>query len=233
MRKKLFNILKKWARIPYCSYMCLRFPFLYPRNRFTDMHYNNWKILNFLTTLIKKYKKNVFLKDENEKEILNYSKEWHYKYISNRMCEYWINWWSKPLYYTIKYFHDYILQIFHCLPTSTEWDAVEKGWRKAFGNEYLKELKKQLIKDNMLYSWRITQIKEKWGRFQLYCNYGSDDLYKIIDKYEDLSWNICINCGKPSTHISVGWISPYCKECSEKEKHVNFLTKEEFEKIEI
>mgnify|MGYP003310314085 CR=1 FL=1 len=22
--------------------LCLRFPFLYPRNRFTDKHYNNW-----------------------------------------------------------------------------------------------------------------------------------------------------------------------------------------------
>ena len=25
-------------------YLCLRFPFLYPRNRFTDRYYNNWKI---------------------------------------------------------------------------------------------------------------------------------------------------------------------------------------------
>jgi hypothetical protein len=27
--------------------LCLRFPFLYPRNRFTGLHYNNWTIINF------------------------------------------------------------------------------------------------------------------------------------------------------------------------------------------
>ena len=69
----------------------------------------------------------------------------------------------------------------------------------------------------MLYKWRITDIKEKFGRFQLYCNYGSDELYKIINKYEELSWNTCINCGKPATHTSKGWISPYCGDCINKD----------------
>ena len=30
--------LKRIHRIPYCIYMCIRYPFLYPRNRFTDKH---------------------------------------------------------------------------------------------------------------------------------------------------------------------------------------------------
>ena len=49
----------------------------------------------------------------------------------------------------------------------------------------IEELKQQLIKDKMLYKWRITDIKEKWGRLQLYCNYGSKELYQIIDMFKN------------------------------------------------
>lgn len=35
MVSKIFNKIK---RILYSTYMCIRYPFLYPRNRFTDKH---------------------------------------------------------------------------------------------------------------------------------------------------------------------------------------------------
>ena len=69
----------------------------------------------------------------------------------------------------------------------------------------------------MLYEWRITDIKEKFGTFRLYCNYGSNELYNIINKYEELSWHTCINCGKSATYTSKGWISPYCEDCINKD----------------
>ena len=34
-----------------------------------------------------------------------------------------------------------------------------------------------------------------------------------VDKYENLSYHTCINCGKPATKISTGWICPYCDNC--------------------
>ena len=37
----------KLKRIIKSTILCIRFPFLYPRNRFTDLHYNNWKIIEF------------------------------------------------------------------------------------------------------------------------------------------------------------------------------------------
>jgi hypothetical protein len=116
------------------------------------------------------------------------------------------------LYNLLDWFNNFLDKIF-ILPIYTEWDAVPEGWRIAFGDQYLRDLKNQLKKDGMLYSWRILQIKEKFGTLRLYCNMGSEDLYKLIDKYEDLSWNTCINCGKPATKISNGWISPYCDDC--------------------
>lgn len=212
---------KKWLRMPYCTYMCIKYPFLYPRNRFTDKHYNNWKILDFANKIYTKY---CFTLDSSNVDEKCYYK----KHIIKDMFTAWKNWWAKPTRKMILFFHDYILQIFHCLPTSIEWDYMEKGWRKAFGKQYLKEIKKQLKKDKCLYSWRIMDIKEKWGRLQLYCNFGSKDLFALIDKYEDLSWNTCIKCGKPSTKISMGYILPYCDECAkENDSHYGYTQKDE------
>ena len=225
------NKIKRFIRIPYCCYMCIRYPFLYPRNRFTNLHYNNWKIIEFKDKLYKNYHKCEFQTSINPVQFEKYKKDvfdktgkWYFYNAENtRLIEWWTNWWSMPLYYIVNFFHNYILQIFHCIPTYIEWDAVEPGWNKAFGKQYLKDLKKQFKKDNMLYSWRIMDIKEKWGHFNLYCNYGSEELYNIISKYESLSWNTCIKCGKPATYTSKGWISPYCEECVNKDDKYKYI----------
>ena len=237
---RLKNKIKRFIRIPYCCYMCIRYPFLYPRNRFTNLHYNNWKVIKFKDKLYEKYHKCEFQTSLNPAQFEKYKKDvfdktdkWYiYNGDNTRLIEWWDNWWSMPLYYIVKFFHNYILQIFHCIPIYIEWDAVEPGWNKAFGKQYLKDLKKQLKKDKMLYSWRITDIKEKFGCFNLYCNYGSEELYNIISKYESLSWDTCIKCGKPATHTSKGWISPYCEDCVNKDdkyKYIERGSKEENE----
>ena len=37
-------------------------------------------------------------------------------------------------------------------------------------------------------------------------------IYDIVDKYEVLSTHTCVECGKPATKMSTGWICPYCDE---------------------
>ena len=206
--------------------MCIKYPFLYPRNRFTGLHYNNWIIINKMKSIYLNHHK-IIISNEPLKDMI---KDGYYvKYEEgNRIVQYWTNWWSYPLWKIIKFYHDVILQILHCIPTYNEWDAVEPGWNKAFGKQYLKELRQQLIKDKMLYSFRITQIKEKWGRLQLYCYKASEDVYKIIDKYENLSWDYCIKCGKPAKYISKGWISPYCEDCVNKDDKERYINKKEY-----
>ena len=226
------NKIKRFIRIPYRCYMCIRYPFLYPRNRFTGLHYNNWKIIEWKKKFYQKYHLVDF--DNLHPEVTYETYKGYYFYVkqTGSVIDYWRNWWSKPLYKCVTFFHNYILQIFHCIPTYIEWDAVEPGWNKAFGKKYLNDLKKQLKKDKMLYSWRIMDIKEKWGYLNLYCNYGSEELYNIISKYESLSWDTCIKCGKPATHTSKGWISPYCVECvnkDDKDKYIERGSKEEEE----
>ena len=135
--------------------LCKRYPFLIPRNRWTD------------------------------------KPAWD-KRIKNR------NWW-------------------YCEPYSyTELDAMPEGWRAKFGEQLCEELREELIKVNYLDKYRIMQIKEKFGGLRWYDNGNTEKGYKIIHKYEEISYKTCIECGRPATKMSCGWISPYCNKCAEK-----------------
>ena len=187
--------------MPYNVYMCIKFPFLYPRNRFTGKHYNNWKIIEKIKKINAKPEYKVidfanFTPIRQRYNTLDRIKVWVYVTIEN------------------------ILAIFHCLPTYTELDAMPKGWREAFGIQMCKELKAALKDGKCLKNFRITQIKEKFGTLRFYVNYGTDDVYSIIHKYEHISWYTCVECGKPAYYINDGWVLPYC------EKHAENGTKE-------
>ena len=95
----------------------------------------------------------------------------------------------------------------------TELDAMPDGWRKAFGLQMCEELKQELIKINKMDEFRIVQIKEKFGELRFYTNWVTDEIEAIINKYTKLSKKTCINCGKPATVITTGWISPFCNDC--------------------
>lgn len=122
---------------------------------------------------------------------------------------------------------------FHILPSYTELDAMEKGWRIKFGEDMCREIRNSLLttyirneKPNslfgkveayykgfkLLFSYRILQIKEKYSGLRWYANGDTEDTLKIIHKYEDMSKRTCIVCGKEAEWRSVGWICPYCEE---------------------
>lgn len=94
----------------------------------------------------------------------------------------------------------------------TELDDLPTGWRLAFGEQLCAELKKALEEDGLMDRYRITQIKEKYGRLCWYDYGGSKKTRDIIRKYEKLSVQTCICCGKPATKITIDWISPFCDE---------------------
>lgn len=105
----------------------------------------------------------------------------------------------------------------------TELSEMPDGWRIAFGEDMCKELKELLVKYNYLDGYRIMQIKEKYGTLRWYDNGfpkdGWNEYVAWLNKYENLSKFICIKCGKPATHITKSWISPYCTECALKIEH--------------
>lgn len=98
----------------------------------------------------------------------------------------------------------------------TTWlDGFPIGWYD-ISLQMCEELKATLGK--YINGFHITDTKEKWGR--LTCYYWventpdsiSREVYKIIDKYEDISTTICQVCGQPSTHCKNGWIGYFCDE---------------------
>ena len=95
----------------------------------------------------------------------------------------------------------------------TLYDHIPEGWRKAFGKQLSKELKKQLKKDNQLKTFRFSQIKEKYGTLRLYTFGCSKAVQNILDKYEELSEEYCIYCGKKSKYKTEGYILYVCEDC--------------------
>ena len=186
------------------TYLSIRYPFLYPRNRWTDLHYNNWKIIDKIKKLY-------------AEAYVSGSKENGFKSI----C---IDRWKAIHYHVLKWFHDNPLQWVHCIPTWNEWEAIEPGWKKAFGKQLLKELNAAMLEDGgrkYVRSVRILQIKEKWGRLQIYLSSYGKKTFEVINKYEDISWHTCIHCGRPAIGYTTGWIFPYCHVCyyEMKKKH--------------
>lgn len=153
------------------------------------------------------------VKPKDETDETNYG--FHFEYIKLTTSKFY-----RGLYKVINWIDSEILDRILIIPTFTELDALEPGWRKAFGIQLCEELKAQLKKDKYLYKYRITQIKEKWGYLHWYDYGASKEVHDIIRKYEDISWNTCLVCGKPATKITSGWISPYCDDCYPKEKVV-------------
>lgn len=98
---------------------------------------------------------------------------------------------------------------------------IPEGWRRAFGLDLCKDLKKALIATGDLDTFRILQIKEKWGLLDIICNITTTYLDNVLTKYELLSERTCIQCGKPATKITLGWISPFCDKCLERDEACN------------
>lgn len=191
------------------SILCLRFPFLYPRNRWTNKHYNNWKLYNYhKDNWTEAYEWNKFGINKEYPEI---NGKWEVK--------------NKWLAFKIKcadLLNDFI-GIFHCIPLYTELDAMPRGWRKCFGIQMCKEVKKALLEDGRktLKRYRIDQIKEKFGGLRWYDTGGNRQVQKVIAKYEYISYRTCIECGRPAEYVTNGWIEPYCERCIPENKKDN------------
>ena len=99
-------------------------------------------------------------------------------------------------------------------------DYMPSGWRKAFGEQMCEEIRAELIKYNYLDKYRIVQIKEKYGSLCWYTNGEPQSVYEIVSRYEKLSAQTCIVCGKPATLMSKHWIMPFC-DCIKSKEHFN------------
>lgn len=121
-----------------------------------------------------------------------------------------------------------------CLST-TWYDEIPYGWRKAFGKQLLRDVRiayKQDKKINKKLKWKdalqFCEIKEKWGGLRLYAS-ATEHIYDVLDAYENMSYDYCIVCGKPATRFTLGWINYVCDDCAKKCNHYSIPIKDEDE----
>ena len=101
----------------------------------------------------------------------------------------------------------------------TEYYFIPTGWKKAFGKQLLKDIKKAYKldkKENPNLTWkealRFDEIKSKYGTLRLYAM-ATHRIMEVLTKYEDLSMHYCERCGKPSKYETSGWIEYLCEDC--------------------
>jgi len=100
------------------------------------------------------------------------------------------------------------------------WELSEK--LEVLYQEYLKtkpveDLAKSLLLDDRQ-EFNVVQVKEKFGGLRFYTDWATDEMQNIINEYEDKSYTICENCGKPGSQSKSGWIKTLCKNCKEEKK---------------
>ena len=96
----------------------------------------------------------------------------------------------------------------------TMLDGIPDGWRIAFCDRMCDEIQKEYEKlpDDKKKDFYIVQAKEKFGGLRIYMTFYVDSIESIIQKYSELSEITCVQCGKPASYISRGWICPWCNE---------------------
>ena len=91
-------------------------------------------------------------------------------------------------------------------------EGLPQGWLRLF-LMYCKNLKLHLVATNTLDTFRFTDVKEKYGRLCLY-NHGEPESAEFLTiLYERYSAHVCLQCGKPATYTTKGWIMPVCEQC--------------------
>ena len=120
-----------------------------------------------------------------------------------------LSWYGNPLYFGYNE---------ELIDSNYTWEnELPEGWRKAFCPQIWDELKAILEKANYVKEFRFDQIKEKYGTLRLYHNGVPESIYDEVSawesKYEDLSEQVCIHCGKQAQYMTPGWISFICEDC--------------------
>jgi len=114
---------------------------------------------------------------------------------------------------TTKEFEDFLLSI----------GGLQNGWKESAPivknlcecDEGWLQLISDCIKELIAAGWdkQILQIKEKFGGLRFYTGPLFEEGYKIISKYESLSYTTCEICGNPGEPSSKGWIKTLCEKC--------------------
>ena len=105
------------------------------------------------------------------------------------------------------------------IPHPYELFGVEchKGWYDLLTPifDYVKEYNKDKEEDKQII---FLQIKEKWGHLDISVNFGTRELFDLIEKAEEESYNVCEECGSRDDvgMRETGWMTTMCLDCLKK-----------------
>lgn len=98
-------------------------------------------------------------------------------------------------------------------------DIMYAGWEKKLIPNFLRELRWTCLTTGSLFTFKISDMREKWGRLDLFFNNSNDKIDDVIDKYVELSKKTCFKCGCECEMRNLGgWLVPACDECVEELK---------------
>ena len=89
---------------------------------------------------------------------------------------------------------------------------LPKGWHKLFF-QLCEDIRQPLIDTNYLDKFRFTQVKEKYNTMRCYHTGAPEEVCRIIEKYEQMAYYVCTNCGKPATCETTGYFASFCDDC--------------------
>jgi hypothetical protein len=99
----------------------------------------------------------------------------------------------------------------HNIKETPGWSDLEPGWS---------DLANQMFKELITANWDkdLQQIKEKFGQLRVYLgSEATDEHFKIVSKFEEMSATVCQACGNPGTlEKNNGWWSTFCVEHKQK-----------------
>lgn len=170
--------------------LCIRFPFLYKRNRYTGRHYTPaWYTVKMLELHNKI--------DFNEYVAGRTTRSRYYRFVSKILT-------------ALSY-----VNVFRYIPTSTWLDNLPYGWKQGFAIDMCKEIKqilKRRKRNGDIHHYFIYDVKEKLGELCWYASLHSYELDNVIDKYEDIAYHTCVDCGKPAEYYTDTFMGSYCEE---------------------
>lgn len=94
----------------------------------------------------------------------------------------------------------------------TMLDFVPKGWEALF-LRLCEDIRAAIEGTEEFNTFRFVDIKEQYGMLRMLADGGNKKTDELMEQCEKASQHICVNCGKPATRISMGWICPYCDDC--------------------
>lgn len=213
--------------IEYNKYYIDRYPFLRPRNVWSDDEVEDFDYSYSLYDDVPNGWRLAFgdeMLEEFRKELVKFDFLDEYRVVQIKEKYGSLRWYGNgaPIGKLSETFK--VLEKKRCDNTQTHYE-----WIKSLGLDndkyYIKldhtENYESIMDENFHLKPNADEIKKRNDEkaidvYHVYDVLERCKIYDIINKYENLSYKTCISCGKPSTKMTTGWIMPVCDDCYKK-----------------